>query len=147
MQHASTDFDAEVVEMPSAVVFKLRGEIRLDTRHPELQFNRVVALQSPLVIVDLSDLSFFSSIGMGLLVGLKHDVAMYGGTVRLAAVQPLVKDALDRTGLGAYFGMFPTIEAAIAGGYSHQNDQAVAFSSDAARASSDPPPSRPTAGQ
>ena len=112
---ASQSFECVVVERPDALVLHLRGEIRLDASASELEFTRLVARRPKLAILDLSALSFISSLGMGQLVALSKGIAGQGGTLRLAAVQPFVRDALDRVRLWELLKIFPTIDAAIVG--------------------------------
>jgi anti-anti-sigma factor len=106
---------AEIVQLQQAVVLKLRGEIRLDAREAEVQFNRLAAARSPLTIIEMSELTFLSSLGMGLLVALNTGLARVGGKLRLAAVRPDVVEALGRTALLRVLHIFPDVDAAIAG--------------------------------
>jgi anti-anti-sigma factor len=104
----------ETVEIPQGVVLKLRGEIRLDAKEAEEQFNRLAARHAPLTILDCSELSFVSSIGMELLIGLHKAIAGHGTCLRLAALQPLVRDSFRRARLGDFLHLYPTVEEAMA---------------------------------
>jgi anti-anti-sigma factor len=56
------------------------------------------------VLLDLSGLSFLSSLAMGVLVSFRRGIVRAGGQVRLApAPQEPVREALDRAGLLALF--------------------------------------------
>lgn len=65
----------------------------------ERAFLRVAAGRPRLVVLDLSEMSFVSSLAMGLLVTLHKAVTRQGGQLRLAAVQPLVAAAFARVRL------------------------------------------------
>jgi anti-anti-sigma factor len=57
------------------------------------------------IILDLSDVSFIDSAGLGMLVGLKVSSASAAYTsLELVNLSPLVKDLLHTTKLGQIFG-------------------------------------------
>jgi anti-anti-sigma factor len=81
---------------------------------PELD-RKLLALtaQRPkLLILDLSGLTFISSLAMGSLINAAHSLTRHGGKVAVAAAQPLVAEALRRIRLESMLPMYQTIEAA-----------------------------------
>src|SRR5579863_7986427 len=86
-------------ETPAALVVKLCGEIRLDTRDADREFNRIAARRVPLTVVDFSECTFLSSLGMGLLVALRNGVVGQGRELRLSGLPPLILEAMKRARL------------------------------------------------
>jgi anti-anti-sigma factor len=103
-----------VSQTPTGVVVKLAGEARLNVEAAGMQLDRVAVHRPKLVVVDCSELSFISSLGMSLLVQLRRSVARNGGIVRLAAVQPLVRGALQHACLFDIMPEFPDVATALA---------------------------------
>jgi anti-anti-sigma factor len=66
-----------------------------------------------LVIVDLSQADAAYSRFLGALLTLRQQQKQRGGEVLLAAVRPLVKQALERCALDRVFETFPTVDAAV----------------------------------
>jgi anti-anti-sigma factor len=64
------------------------------------------------LIVDCSRLKTISSYGLGILVSLHRRLAKKGGDVKFAAVSGFVGKVFEKTGLGAPFQIYPTVEAA-----------------------------------
>jgi len=104
-----------VTQSGEATVAKIAGELRLNIEAFEHQLDLVMLRHPKVVVLDLADLSFLSSLGMSLLVNLHRSVKRHGGQVRLAAVQPRVDAGLRYTHLTELMPSFPTVEAAIAG--------------------------------
>jgi anti-anti-sigma factor len=73
---------------------------------------RLVARRVPLVVVDLSGLTFLSSLAMGALVGFRRDLGRWGGRVKLAAIPPLIYESLQTTRLPMLFEVCATVEEA-----------------------------------
>jgi anti-sigma B factor antagonist len=78
------------------------------------ELSRVCEAGPERVVVDLSGLTFISSMGMGTLVNFRKGVERCGGTVRIAALQPLLAEAFRRARMTEVFETFDTVEAALA---------------------------------
>ncbi len=63
----------------------------------------VSAARPKVVILDLSELSFISSLTLGTLVDFRRGITRHGGCVTLTRGQPMVQEVLDRTGLASWF--------------------------------------------
>jgi anti-anti-sigma factor len=79
----------------------------------EAKLMELTADKPRLVVLDLAQLSFISSLGMGSLVNFHKAIHRQGGTVRLAGAQPLVADAFRRSRLHNLLDIRPTVEAAM----------------------------------
>jgi anti-sigma B factor antagonist len=66
------------------------------------------------VVLDCSELSFLSSLGIGTLIRIQSRLRQRGGTVKLAAVQGVVADVLHVVHLDRLLDIYPDIDAAVA---------------------------------
>jgi len=66
------------------------------------------------IIVDLSQLEFLDSTGLGALIGAQKRAAEHNGSVRVVAHEGQILRLLRITGLLDVFAVYPTIEAALA---------------------------------
>lgn len=71
-------------------------------------------LANPRVVLDLRDVSFIDSTGLGLLLSVHDRATAEGGWLRLAALNPLVTRLLRLTELDRRFHIYPTLTAATA---------------------------------
>ena len=105
----------ETENHPQAVIIRIQGEVRLDTRPMEAQFLRAVASHPKAVVLDLSGMTFISSLGMGSIVSLRNGVKRGGGKLIACATRPLVMDALKRARLHEIFSVASeTLDEALA---------------------------------
>lgn len=91
----------------------MTGELDLHTA-PELRDRLVRLVQDghTHIFLDLSELSFMDSTGLGVLVGHLKRVREHEGTLVLVAPQPPVRKVLSVTGLDQVLPSYPTLEAA-----------------------------------
>jgi anti-sigma B factor antagonist len=66
------------------------------------------------LIVDLTQLGFLDSTGLGALIGAHKRAAEHSGSVRLVAQEGQILRLLRITGLLEVFAVYPTVEAALA---------------------------------
>jgi len=67
----------------------------------------------PMLVLDLADTPLIDSLGLEMLVELSSRVDRMGGAIKLAALQPLLIDALRITGVGERYHAFPTVKEAM----------------------------------
>ncbi|MFN8075722.1 MAG: STAS domain-containing protein [Kineosporiaceae bacterium] len=67
------------------------------------------------VVLDLSQVSFLDSSGLGVLVGALKRTRAAGGSLRLAGCSGSVLDVLTLTGLNRVFALEPDVATALAG--------------------------------
>lgn len=106
--------NAETIDLPEAVVVKISGEAKIDVSSMDRQFLRLLARRPPLVVLDLSELSFCSSLGMGSLMAFRRDIVRCGCRLALAGIQPFVKESFQRACLLPMFEVHETLEGALA---------------------------------
>ncbi|MBK9738763.1 MAG: STAS domain-containing protein [Actinobacteria bacterium] len=83
---------------------------------PALQAQVDPASQRPAasLVVDLSDVGFIDSTGLGVLVATLKHVREAGGTLDVVAVAPRVLKVFAITGLDAVIPLHATLDAALA---------------------------------
>ena len=74
----------------------------------ERELTTLSARRPPRGVFDLSQLTFISSMGIGVLVGFQRDVTAWHGTMALAGATDNVATALRRCRLDELFVMTPT---------------------------------------
>jgi anti-anti-sigma factor len=96
--------EVTVREAAGEIVVRLKGAAGVDEGWIlESALLPLWSRRSPHVIFDLGELQFISSLAMGMLVAFRRWVVGAGGQVRLAAIQPTVRDALTRARLSELF--------------------------------------------
>ena len=70
------------------------------------QFDACLGSGQPMVVLDLSRVAFFDSVGLELLLEYSEHFALLGGDLRLAGANPLCVDILKATGLYTRFDVF-----------------------------------------
>jgi anti-anti-sigma factor len=109
-----TPLSVEVLDRSNAVVVRLMGEARIDVSALDMQVTRLLARKPSLVVLDLSGLTFCSSLGMGCIVSLRRSLERSHCKTRLAAVQADVLDSFKRAVILPLFEVFPTVDEAVA---------------------------------
>jgi anti-sigma B factor antagonist len=108
----------EIVEGPVPIV-RVGGELDLSTaaqlcRAIETATAAASAPRPPRVIVDLTELTFSDSTGLGALVGAVREVRVLGGRAVLAVKPGSTLDRLlDLSGLGEFLRVEDSAEAAL----------------------------------
>ncbi|MFZ3212614.1 MAG: STAS domain-containing protein [Terriglobales bacterium] len=68
--------------------------------------------ESRQIVLNLADISYIDSSGLGTLVGLYTSARSVGGEIKLASLTSRVKDVLQITKLGSIFEFYDTAEEA-----------------------------------
>ena len=100
---------------PAAVVVTAAGEAVVDLEPLVSLLQTVGARRPPAVVIDLSRLTFMSSLAMGVILAFRRNVLAHGGKVRVACVQPLVLDSFRRARLDKVFDLVESLDLALAG--------------------------------
>ena len=103
----------EVVDHDDAIVIHVSGEIDTLTA-PALseQLSRRLPA-APLVVLDLSAVTFLGSAGLAALVAAKEDAAQRGAVLRLVCGSRIVTRALEATGLLGLFDVADGVPEAL----------------------------------
>ena len=108
------DLRLRVRSMEKAQVLEIGGEIDLHSA-PGLksELAKLAEIAGALVAVDLSDVTFLDSTGVGTLVGGLKKVRENGGKLVFFGVRPRVKRVLEITGLLRALPIFDNRETAL----------------------------------
>jgi len=102
---ARTFAGATIVECSGKLVL---GEESASLRH----LVKGALTESKNIVLDLSDVSYIDSAGIGLLARLFSSAQLAGGALKLARLSPLMQDLLQITELYTVFEVFDTAEEA-----------------------------------
>jgi len=95
-----TELHIEIKPHPQGVIMDLSGNVGIDDGPLLERSMESVLEQSPmLVVIDMSRLTFISSVGMSMLVKLHRTLKQSGGHVRIVAPPTDVFGVLDRAHL------------------------------------------------
>jgi anti-sigma B factor antagonist len=99
---------------PDIVVLQVAGKLVLgrDAKELEWAVDELVKKQGAKVILDLANLSFVDSTGIGIIVMCSGKVKSTGGEIRLAGCKGMVEDVLRRTRIDAIVPFCQTREHA-----------------------------------
>lgn len=93
-------------------------EDRLDANNSEelkAEINKLIENGSKELIIDLNDVHFIDSSGLGALVSGFKNASTHQGRIKLSALQTQVKSMFELTRLQRVFEIYQTVDEALAG--------------------------------
>jgi anti-sigma B factor antagonist len=113
MTHDELSIDLKTEDAGDTLVFRLRGSLDLATA-PTVRaaLNDATDNDSHHIIVDLTQLEFLDSTGLGVLIGAHRRAAEHGGSLRLIVHDGSIARLLNITGLIAVFAVYHSLEDA-----------------------------------
>lgn len=105
----------EEVELDGQVILSLSGSLNVTTRDRFVARAEAALARSPHLIINLADVPFIDSAGMGSLVGLTRRARAAGGDVRLAGASPQVRRTFELLRLDRFLTLDETLEESLAG--------------------------------
>ena len=98
-------------------VLTVSGEIDIATA-PSLRerLHSLLADGRHKLIIDLDDVGFLDSTGLGVLVGVLKRVRTQGGELRLICTQPRIAKVFEITRLDSAFAIFDSLDGAVQDG-------------------------------
>jgi len=109
------ELELEVADHDGASLLVVHGQIDVYTA-PRLR-ERLVEMVSQgarRILVDLNDVDFLDSTGLGVLVGVLKRVRSHEGELTLICGRPRILKVFEITGLTKVFSIRPTVDAATA---------------------------------
>lgn len=98
----------------NAHVIKLVGEAGMSTVDDlEIALTRLVAGRHSIIFVDMTGLTFLSSIGIGALVSFQRGVARTGGHAIYFGARFAVQSSIAHARLDRFFEMYRTLDDAV----------------------------------
>ena len=111
----SDGFAYDMAERENALLITLTGSA--DVAHAsklERCAMTAMAYRQPLVVLDLTNLAFISSIGIGSLLSMRRAAQRRGAKFRVAGVCGPLADLFATSGLTSVFSGYDTVDAALA---------------------------------
>jgi anti-sigma B factor antagonist len=94
------DIDLHISEHGGIPVLSVRGEIDVASSPPfQASLSGLLQAESGTVIVDLSEVSFIDSTGLGALIEAEKRCGVAGKNLRLVVTAPHIRRLLELTGL------------------------------------------------
>lgn len=114
MSHDELSIDIKSQHNGDALVFKLRGSLDLATA-PSVRAALLEAADEGKheIIVDLTQLEFLDSTGLGALIGAYRRAVEHAGRVALVVSDGPIARLLNITGLMRVFAVYHTVDAAL----------------------------------
>jgi anti-sigma B factor antagonist len=101
-------------QTPRGLVARIVGDLGVDqVDELDRQLHLLTVLKPELAVLDLSRVSFISSMAIGALVRFRNQVAEGGGRVALAGMQKNVQDSFLYTGLERVFALHKSVAEAV----------------------------------
>lgn len=103
-------------EITNGVVVVFVKEERLDANNSEelkAELNRLFESGNTNLVVDLKQVRFIDSSGLGVLVSGFKNASTRQGSLKLSALQTQVKSMFELTRLQRVFDIFPTVDDAL----------------------------------
>jgi anti-sigma B factor antagonist len=107
--------EMDVVRQGPGAVLKMHGSARMaDAEAMRTTLEDLTEGQATPIILDMTDLDFICSIGLGAIISGHLRTRHYEGRVCLVSPKPSVMELLETTRLTKLFPIFPTVEQAMA---------------------------------
>jgi anti-anti-sigma factor len=113
-QYTPSNLQFTVEKRAEGLLVKLVGELGLPPHTDKLQLElvRIYAVKPTLLVFDLSQLTFVSSLGIGMFADANRSVRRNSGKLKLCGVQPKVMEVFQRTRMTAIFEFVADPDAA-----------------------------------
>ena len=114
MSPVNPKINISVQHRDNATVVSISGHItELEADELSNTFDEILESQKYNIVLDLADVAFLSSTGIGQIMRVFRTTRENGGFIRLAQVQPLVAEVFRVTKLDKLLGIYNTIEEAL----------------------------------
>jgi anti-anti-sigma factor len=103
-----------ISDFDGGVLVRLEGEAGiLGLEKLQFAFARVIARRSRLAVLDLSQLTYVTSLAIGQLVRLQRDLGRWNGRVKIASCPAVIREVLEVVKVADFFGFHASVEEAI----------------------------------
>ncbi len=112
---SQVDLDINVTREAGVPIIKLEGEVDIYTC-PQLKETiiRLIDEGNYHIIIDMQNVPYIDSAGLGVLVGARRRVGEHDGSIAMVNPNPSVHKVLEITRLTKIFDVYPDNEAALA---------------------------------
>ena len=104
----------ELERRGDCAVLRLIGSAGIEqAQRIQERLEELAAQQAPLVVLDLGEMDFIASMGLGAMIAGHLKARRYNGEIRIARPQPAVMQLLETTRLTKLFPVFDSVEEAV----------------------------------
>ena len=112
---ASKSLQLEVTQQGDATVVKVSGSVGLsDADQLRERLEALAADRCPVIVLDLGEMDFICSLGLGAIITGHLKCRHHQGQIRLAKPTDQVRELLQTTRLTQLFGVYGSVEDAVA---------------------------------
>jgi anti-sigma B factor antagonist len=109
-------FRLDVSRTGPAAVVTVAGSVSMAAAEPLREtLEELAREQTPVIVVDMTRMDFICSLGLGAIINAHLKCRHHDGRLRLAGATPSVRDLLHTTRLDKLFGVYDSVEDAMAG--------------------------------
>src|SRR5262249_51849577 len=115
LMESATGLSVTTSRAGRATIVHLRGDAgvgSVDTLSRQLL--PITAQRPPLVVFELSGVTFIASLGLGEMMQFQRGLKRHGGEVRLVGLQPVVRDMITKCRLDSVLIMADSLDDALA---------------------------------
>lgn len=111
---SSGDFQIEIQEQENAAVVRLAGSIHMNVcDRLQAELLKLIDRPTPRVVLDLSQLKFICSLGLGAFVAAHVRSRKHQGAVRLVSPDASIRNLLEVTKLVKIFPPYDSVDIAL----------------------------------
>ncbi|MCD4699905.1 MAG: STAS domain-containing protein [Phycisphaerae bacterium] len=117
MTHSSHNkpFRMNVTQRDDAVVLAIVGSVSMtDADRLQEKLEELAAERVSIIVLDLKEMDFICSVGLGAIIVGHLKCRHHAGQVRLVSPVPSVRELLETTCLTKLFGIYDSVEDALA---------------------------------
>ncbi|MGB2819929.1 MAG: STAS domain-containing protein [Phycisphaerae bacterium] len=111
---SANQLEMEVQRLSTATVVRMRGSAGMreaDYLRDQLELLAESAVRT--IVLDLAELEFISSAGLGAILSARAKARPHGGEIRLINPRPFVLRILETTRLDHLFAILPSLQDAL----------------------------------
>jgi anti-sigma B factor antagonist len=97
-----------------SAVLKISGSVSITEADPlREQIEQLVAEQVPVIVLDISEMDFICSLGLGAIISGHLKCRHHCGQIKIVRPSPAVRELLETTRLTKLFGLYDSVEDAL----------------------------------
>ena len=113
-ENSHKDLTLKMHQVGSATVVRVCGSAGIDEADKlRRELEKLAAEETPLIVLDLSDMEFICSQGLGAIITGHLKCRHHKGQIKLVNPRPAVRQLLETTRLTKLFPVYATVEQAI----------------------------------
>ena len=108
-------FLMNITTRDNAVVLAVAGSVSMtDAERLQEKLEQIAAERVPIIVLDLREMDFICSVGLGAIIVGHLKCRHHAGQVRLVSPVPSVRELLETTRLTKLFDIYDSVEEALA---------------------------------